>query len=85
MNESCEGSPKGAPCPQAIAAADHAVRQVFAIVGVNVDDPEKVENFREELRFGRMVKRVSDRTFTAIVITIVTISIGAILYKLGIR
>ncbi len=33
-------------CPQAEQAADHAVRKVFAILGVDIDKPESVEEFR---------------------------------------
>jgi hypothetical protein len=34
-------------------AADRAVKKVFAILGVNIDEPKEVEDFREDLRFGR--------------------------------
>lgn len=36
-------------CPQSIQAADHAVKKVFAILGVDIDKPESVEEFREDL------------------------------------
>ena len=34
-------------------AADRAVKKVFAILGVDVDKPDSVEEFREDLRFGK--------------------------------
>ena len=37
-------------------AADRAVKKVFAILGVDVDKPESVEEFREDLRFGWKIK-----------------------------
>ena len=39
-------------CPHAAEAADTAVKKVFAILGVDVDVPKEVEQFRENLRFG---------------------------------
>ena len=72
------------PCPQALAAAEHAVRQVFAIVGVDVNDPEKVEQFREELRFGRAVKKSAERGFLAVIGAAAAIGTTAVLHKMGI-
>jgi TusA-related sulfurtransferase len=56
----CDLDQDGDKCPQAIAAADHAVKKVFAILGVDVDKPESVEVFREDLRFGKKLRRASD-------------------------
>lgn len=39
-------------CPAARGAAKSAVKEVFAILGVDVDKPEAVEEFRKSLRFG---------------------------------
>jgi hypothetical protein len=50
----------GGECPQSIAAADHAVKKVFAILGVDIDKPESVEEFREDLRFGKKLRKASD-------------------------
>lgn len=41
-------------------AAKHAVKHVFAIIGVDVDKPESVEAFREDLRFGRRMRKIAD-------------------------
>lgn len=51
---------EGTPCPQSVEAADHAVKKVFAILGVDIDKPESVEEFREDLRFGKRLRRASD-------------------------
>ena len=41
-------------------AVEAAVKKTFAIIGVDVDKPESVESFREDLRFGRRLRRMSD-------------------------
>lgn len=41
-------------------AADLAVKKVFFILGVDVDRPESVESFREDLRFGRKLRKLAD-------------------------
>lgn len=42
-------------------AVDKAVKKVFAILGVDVNDPASVESFREDLRFGRKIRKAADR------------------------
>lgn len=56
--------------PQAEQAADHAVRKVFAILGVDIDKPESVEEFREDLRFGKKLRRVADHSLLALSATL---------------
>jgi hypothetical protein len=57
-------------CPQAHAACKQAVKDVFAILGVDVDDPEKVENFRKSLRFGDSLYRISGQGLGAVVVAV---------------
>jgi hypothetical protein len=33
------------------------VKKVFAILGVDIDRPESVEEFREDLRFGKRMRK----------------------------
>jgi hypothetical protein len=40
-------------------AAEHAVKKVFAILGVDIDRPESVEEFREDLRFGKKMRKAA--------------------------
>ena len=54
-------------CPHADKSAEIAVRKVFAILGVDVDDPEKVEEFRMDLRFGKSMRRAADKGILAVV------------------
>ena len=56
-----------AECPHAEEAADRAVRKVFAILGVDVDKPESVEEFREDLRFGKRMRKAADHGFLALI------------------
>lgn len=49
-------------------AAKSAVKQVFAILGVDIDDPAAVEDFRKDLRFGGMMRKASDKGFVAVVV-----------------
>ena len=61
---------KGEPCdnPTCQDAADRAVKlKVFAILGVDVDKPESVEEFREDLRFGKRMRRAADHRLLALV------------------
>lgn len=59
-------------------AADHAVRKVFAILGVDINKPESIEEFREDLRFGKKLRRMSDHGQLAIVAALVLAVLWAI-------
>lgn len=48
-------------------AANLAVKKVFAILGVDVDKPESVESFREDLRFGRKLRKLADHGMVGVV------------------
>lgn len=65
MDEKCNPRPQD-ECPQSEQAADHAVRKVFAILGVDIDRPESVEEFREDLRFGKRMRKAADHGFLAL-------------------
>ena len=58
--------------PECQKAAEIAVKKVFNILGVDVENPESVEEFRMDLRFGRRMRRASDRGMLAIVGAIAT-------------
>lgn len=67
-------------CPHASASAELAVKKVFAILGVNVDEPKEVEEFRENLRFGATMRRAADKGWMAI-IGMAAVGIGAALWS----
>lgn len=57
-------------CPtnqQCQQIADQSVKKVFAILGVDIDDPQQVEEFREDLRFGKRLRKYSDYGTMAVV------------------
>lgn len=60
------------------AAVDSAIKKTFAILGVDIDKPESVEAFREDLRFGRKLRKMSDHGAMAMV----TVVIGGLLLAL---
>lgn len=65
-------------CPHARESAELAVKKVFAILGVDIDVPKEVEQFRENLRFGASMKRAADRGLLAIVGAIATAFLAAL-------
>ena len=67
MSEQKQHCAKEERCEFAEEAADVAVRKVFAILGVDIDKPESVEAFREDLRFGRRMHKITDHGMSAIV------------------
>lgn len=65
-------------CPHVKEAADEAVKKVFAILGVDVDVPKEVEQFRENLRFGASMRRAADKGVLAIVGAIAVAGLAAL-------
>lgn len=83
MSEECRSQND---CPHAEESAKKAVKMVFAILGVDVDSPKEVEEFRENLRFGASMRRAADKGWMAIagaaaigVASAVWVGVGAIL------
>lgn len=68
----------GGECPQAEQAADRAVKKVFAILGVDIDRPESVEEFREDLRFGKKLRKAADHSLLALFGVVVAGLVAAI-------
>lgn len=59
-------------------AVDLAIKKTFAILGVDIEKPESVEEFREDLRFGRKLRKMSDHGNLVLVAGV----IGGLLYAL---
>ena len=53
-------------------AVDRSTAKVFAILGVDLCDPESVERFREDLRFSGKVRRLSERGLAALIVAALT-------------
>jgi len=60
-------------------AADRAVRNVFAILGVDIDRPESIEEFREDLRFGKRMRKAADHGWLVFV-GLVAMAVGAVMW-----
>ena len=65
-------------CPHVKQAADEAVKKVFAILGVNIEVPKEVEEFRENLRFGASMRRAADKGRLTVVGVLVTAALAAL-------
>ncbi len=65
-------------CPHIKEAADEAVKKVFAILGVDIEVPKEVEQFRENLRFGASMRRAADKGMPAIIGVIVVGALAAL-------
>lgn len=59
-------------------SADRAVRKVFAILGVDVDRPESVEDFREDLRFGKRMRKAADHGLLALMGVLAAAAMAAV-------
>lgn len=65
-------------CSHAQQSAELAVKKVFAILGVDIDVPKEVEEFRENLRFGASMRRAADKGLIAFVSVLVAALAAAI-------
>lgn len=69
--------------------ADLTVKKVFAIMGVDINSPQSVENFRANLRFSERLRKISDHgtlVFVGAVVLMLTTAVGlgiAELFKRG--
>lgn len=59
--------------------ADMAVKKVFAILGVDIEDPASVENFRQDLRFSGALRKLANKG-AAGVIGLIVLGIGTALW-----
>lgn len=53
-------------------AINRSTRKVFAILGVDLEDPESVEEFRKDLRFSGRVRRLCERGTLALVVAMLS-------------
>ena len=58
-------------CPLAHDVAKQAVRETFAILGVDVNSPREVEEFRKSLRFGDVLRKAADKGMVALVLALI--------------
>lgn len=80
MPDHCDPAPER--CIAADAAADAAVRKTFAILGVDIDDPQQVKRFQDSLRFSEKLNIMADKSVTVFVLALVAAGVGAFLLGL---
>jgi hypothetical protein len=84
MVEACS-TRSAVDCPHAQESAREAVKLTFSILGVNVDEPKEVEEFRRDLRFaGDLRKDIHDSKKLALKI-LLTAVLTAILGYMGFK
>jgi hypothetical protein len=76
LDETCK-DPTGESCPFSDRAAKKAVREVFYIFGVDIDDPAQVKEFQEDLRFSSTLRGMANKGLMATVVVGVTFFLGA--------
>lgn len=64
--------------PECAEIADKAVKKTFAILGVNIDDPESIEEFRQDLRFGKRLRKIADHGTFAFFAAVAVAIVGAL-------
>lgn len=64
----------------AALASEASVRKVFAILGVDIDEPAQVESFRDDLRFGRRLRKAADHSWLAFVGGLTLLMLSALGY-----
>jgi hypothetical protein len=65
-------------CVYAQRAADNAVKKTFAILGVDIEEPEQVKQFQQDLRFGSFLRRAAEKGVLALIVSAFT-AIGVLI------
>lgn len=63
-------------------AADKAVSRVFFLLGVDVDDAASVEEFRQDLRFGKSLRKHAERGTAAMLNVVAMLLFGSIVWAI---
>ena len=82
MGENQESGCPVSSCNKPEIAATKAVKHVFEILGVDVDNPKEVENFRKGLRFSEELLFLSKRGKVAVLCSFITLLTGAVWYSI---
>ena len=65
-------------CYYSEQAATKAVKETFAILGVDINDPRQVEEFRKSLRFSDELRTLADKGKLVVVTALVGAILGAL-------
>lgn len=74
-----KGPERRKQCEQADMAAEKAVKNVFSILGVNIDEPKEVREFQDSLRFGDRLRKTADKGIIAFIVSLAGL-LGAALF-----
>lgn len=66
------------PDQRELRIAKAAIKEVFSLLGVDVNDIEQVEEFRKDLRFGGTMRRRADKGVMLLIGAIVTLLVGVV-------
>ena len=77
-----ETLPPGTVCPEAKRAADQAVKRIFFIMGVDVDNPVSVSEYQAEIRFNHNLSRLASKGIIGATLTIIAGLVSYLLSKL---
>lgn len=66
----CSKPPSDDRCRYSEDSARMAVKQVFAVMGVDIDDPKEVEEFRKDLRFSQDLRKARDKGVVAVAVAL---------------
>jgi len=72
-------------CTAGEVSAEHAVRRVFAILGVNIDEPKEVAAFQDTVKFAGRLNKILDRSVLAFFVALATCLAGWVAYKFGFK
>lgn len=70
-------------CQYSEESAKKAVRDVFAILGVDVNRPEQIREFQDSLRFGDRLRKTADKGMIAFLVSVMSL-LGTALF-LGLK
>lgn len=83
----CTKPPQDDTCKYSEAAAQEAVKRVFAVLGVDIEDPQQVKEFQKDLMFGQSMRKAADRgqlVFAGVVVSALAYALFAgIVEKIG--
>lgn len=80
-----EGPERRTRCTFAEAAAEKAVKNTFAIMGVDVDSPKEVESFRKGLRWGENMHRFTSKGAMATAVILAGMLVTAFVTGVGVK
>lgn len=73
------------PCYYSEEAARKAVKETFAILGVDINDPKQVEEFRKSLRFSDELRSLADKSKIVVVTAIAGALVAALWIGLKVK